>query len=64
MKNITNYINMAINFSILGLLIYLTIAIMDIKKSIKKNLKTVMMINDNSYEKKKVIYKKTLELEN
>jgi len=32
MKNITNYINMAINFSILGLLIYLTIVIMDIKK--------------------------------
>jgi len=30
MKNITNYINMAINFSILGLLIYLTIAIMNI----------------------------------
>ena len=45
MKNITNYINMAINFSILGLLIYLTIAI-------------------DVYEKKKVIYKKTLELEN
>jgi len=36
MKNITNYVNMAINFSILGLLIYLTIAIMDIKKSLKK----------------------------
>ena len=36
MKNITNYINMAINFSILGLLIYLTIAIMDIKKALKK----------------------------
>jgi len=30
MKNITNYINMAINFSILGLLIYLTITIMNI----------------------------------
>ena len=36
MKNITNYINMAINFSILGLLIYLTIAIMNIKKALKK----------------------------
>ena len=36
MKNITNYINMAINFSILGLLIYLTIAIMGIKKALKK----------------------------
>jgi len=36
MKNITNYINMAINFSILGLLIYLTITIMDIKKALKK----------------------------
>jgi len=32
MKNITNYINIAINFSIIGLLIYLTIVIMDIKK--------------------------------
>jgi len=30
MKNIANYINMAINFSILGLLIYLTITIMNI----------------------------------
>jgi len=30
MKNITNYINMAINFSILGLLIYLTIVITNI----------------------------------
>jgi len=38
MKNITNYINMAINFSILGLLIYLTIVIMDIKKSLKNRL--------------------------
>ena len=36
MKNNTNYINMAINFSILGLLIYLTIVIMDIKKALKK----------------------------
>ena len=36
MKNITNYINMAINFSILGLLIYLTIVIMNIKKALKK----------------------------
>jgi len=30
MKNITNYINIVINFSILGLLIYLTISIMNI----------------------------------
>ena len=46
MKNITNYINMVINFSILGLLIYLTIVILDIKKALK-SFKTVMMINDN-----------------